>query len=82
VNSAERIKYYDNLVDENAERVLNGLSPTAEYRRLDSLIEEFMTRIEAEETGNAEEVIALQADVMDFLAAFERLFGAKLLEVN
>jgi hypothetical protein len=38
-----------------------------------------MAQIEAEYTEN---FVAMEAEVMDFLDAFERLFGARLLEVH
>ena len=79
MNRTERIKYYDDLLEENTERVMKGLLPTPEYKRLDDLTDKCMAQIEAEYTEN---FVAMEAEVMDFLDAFERLFGARLLEVH
>jgi hypothetical protein len=38
VKRATRIKYYDDLLEENTERAMRGLSPTEEYKRLDDIV--------------------------------------------
>lgn len=80
MNTAKRIDYYDNLLQENTDRVLNGLPPTDEYRRLDALTEKCMARIEAADTHNDDGVV--EVEVIDFLDAFERLLGSELLTVH
>jgi hypothetical protein len=82
VNTVDRIRYYDDLLEENTERALKGLAPSEEYKRLDYLTEKFMEQIDAEGTEGQEGVVAAEAEVMDFLGAFERLLGPELLEVN
>jgi hypothetical protein len=81
VKRATRIKYYDDLLEENTERAMRGLPPTEEYKRLDYLTDKFMTQIEAEGTLD-EEGEAIEVEVLEFLGAFERLLGPQLLEVN
>jgi hypothetical protein len=81
VKRATRIKYYDDLLEENTERAMRGLPPTEEYKRLDYLTDKFMTQIEAEGTLD-EEGVAIEVEVLEFLGAFERLLCAQLLEVN
>ncbi len=82
MNKAERIDYYDNLLQENTDRVLNGLPPTEEYRRLDALTEICMARIEAADTHNDDGVVEVENEVIDFVDAFERLLGSELLTVH
>lgn len=85
MNTVDRIRYYDDLLEENTERALKGLAPSEEYKRLDYLTEKFMEQIDAEGTEGEEGVVAVvaaEAEVMDFLGAFERLLGPELLEVN
>ena len=81
MNRAARIKYYDDLLEENTERATRGLPATEEYKRLDYLTDKFMTQIEAGDTLDKEGV-AIEVEVLEFLGAFERLLGPKLLEVN
>jgi hypothetical protein len=81
VKRAARIKYYDDLLEENTERAMRGLPPTEEYKRLDYLTDKFMTQIDFEGTLD-EEGAAIEVEVLDFLGAFERLLGPQLLEVN
>jgi hypothetical protein len=81
VKRAARIKYYDDLLEENTDRAMRGLPPTEEYKRLDSLTAKFMTQIDAEGTLD-EEGVAIEVEVLDFLGAFERLLGPELLELN
>ena len=81
MNRAARIKYYDDLLEENTERATRGLPATEEYKRLDYLTDKFMTQIEAEGTLD-EEGVAIEVEVLEFLSAFERLLGPQLLEVN
>jgi hypothetical protein len=76
--SAGRIKYYDDLLEENTERVMQGLPPTEGYRRLDDLIGKCM--LESDTSQN--DGVAIATDVMDFLGAFERLLGSILPQVN
>jgi hypothetical protein len=78
VNRAARAKYFDDLLEENTERAMRGLPPTEEYKRLDSLIDKFMTQIEGEDT--LDESAAIEAEVLEFLGAFERLLGPNLFE--
>ena len=78
---AARIKYYDDLLEENTERAMRGLPPTEEYKRLDYLTDKFMTQIDAGGSLD-EEGAAIEVEVLDFLGAFERLLGPQLLEVN
>lgn len=78
---AARIKYYDDLLEENTDRAVRGLPPTEEYKRLDYLTDKFMTQIEFEGTLD-EQGAAIEVEVLDFLGAFERLLGFQLLEVN
>ncbi len=81
MTNAERIRYYDELLEENAERMMRGLPPTEEYRRLDALTEKCMGRIE-EDSGSDDGVVEVENEVIDFLDAFERLLGPELLTVH
>jgi hypothetical protein len=81
VKRAARIKYYDDLLEENTDRAMRGLPLTEEYKRLDYLTAKFMTQIDAEGTLD-EEGVAIEVEVLDFLGAFERLLGPELLELN
>jgi hypothetical protein len=81
VKRAARIKYYDDLLEENTDRAMRGLPPTEDYKRLDYLTAKFMTQIDAEGTLD-EEGVAIEVEVLDFLGAFERLLGPELLELN
>lgn len=78
---ADRMKYYDDLLEENTERVMQGLPPTEEYRRLDDLIGKCIGESDA---GGYEQQdgVAIETEVMDFLGAFERLLGSTLMQVN
>jgi hypothetical protein len=85
VRTAQRSNYYEALIEENTQRVMRGLPPTAEYKRLDYLTDKFMTQIEAESTLNGDgtlddEEAAIAVEVLEFLGAFERLLGPELLE--
>jgi hypothetical protein len=81
VKRAARIKYYDDLLEENTDRAMRGLPPTEEYKRLDHLTDKFMTQIDFRGTLD-EEGAAIEVEVLDFLGAFERLLGPQMLEVN
>src|ERR1700681_1483293 len=41
-NRAERVKYYDDLLERNTELAMKGLPPTGEYKRLDYLTEKLL----------------------------------------
>jgi hypothetical protein len=79
VRTAQRSNYYEALIEENAERAMRGLPPTAEYKRLDSLTDKFMRQIEVDDTLDHEGA-AISAEVLEFLGAFERLLGPNLFE--
>jgi hypothetical protein len=78
VDREQKIRYYDDLLEENTRRVMNGLSPTQEYMRLDYLTEKLL----APEVGLIGGVDTEVEEVVDLLGAFQRLLGPKLLEVN
>jgi hypothetical protein len=81
VKRAARIKYYDDLLEQNTERAMRGLPPTEAYKRLDYLTDKFMTQIDA--GGDLdEEGAAIEVEVLEFLGAFERLLGPQLFEMN
>ena len=78
MNGAQRAKHYDDLLEENTQRVMNGLLPNEEYMRLDYLTEKLLAP-----DGGCVGAVAMEAEeVMDFLGAFERLLGPELLNVN
>jgi hypothetical protein len=79
VRTPQRRNYYDALLDENTERVMKGLPPTAEYKRLDHLTDTFITQIEVHGTLDHEGA-AISGEVLEFLGAFERLLGSDLFE--
>jgi hypothetical protein len=79
VRTAHRSNYYDALIDENTERAMKGLPPTDEYKRLDFLTDKFMAQIEVDGVLDNEGV-AISAEVLEFLGAFERLLGSELFE--
>ena len=85
MRTTQTANYYDALIEENTQRVMRGLPPTAEYKRLDSLTDKFMTQIEAESTLDVagtlnDEEAAIAVEVLEFLGAFERLLGSELFE--
>ena len=79
MRTAHRSNYYDALIDENTERAMKGLPPTDEYKRLDFLTDKFMAQIEVDGVLDNEGV-AISAEVLEFLGAFERLLGSELFE--
>ena len=79
VRTTQTANYYDALIEENTQRVMRGLPPTDEYKRLDSLTDKFMTQIEVAGTLHNEGA-AISAEVLEFLGAFERLLGPELFE--
>jgi hypothetical protein len=78
VNRAARINYYDDLLEENTQRAMKRLPLTEEYKRLDYLTDKLMAQIDAGGTLDEE----IEFEVTDFLGAFERLLGPRLLEIN
>jgi hypothetical protein len=79
VRTPQRSNYYDALLEENTERAMTGLPPSAEYKRLDHLTDKFMTQIEVDGTLDHEGA-AILGEVLEFLGAFERLLGPDLFE--
>ncbi len=77
VNRAQRVKYYDELLEKNTELVMRGLPPTDEYMRLDYLTGKLLAH---DEQKPEDDDTAIAAEVLEFLCAFERLLGPALVK--